>query len=88
MSTLPSPKTKKFPENSLEKQVYQIVESLSDYIPITNDRNRLGFNLYKYMKGEGDSPEILVKTSKIKVKGISLEELAGRIKNELEKIKS
>ena len=87
MSTLPPPKTKKFPEDSLEKQVYQIVESLNDYIPVTNDRNRLGFNLYKYMKGEGDSPEILVKTSKIKVKGISLEELAGKIKSELEKIK-
>ena len=87
MSTLPPPKTEKFPEGSLEKQVYQIVESLSDYIPVTNDRNRLGFNLYKYMKGEGDSPEILVKTSKIKVKGISLEELAGKIKSELEKIK-
>jgi len=87
MTTLPPPKTKKFPEESLEKQVYQIVENLSDYVPVTNDRNRLGFNLYKYMKGEGDKPEIIVKTSKIKVKGISLEELAGKIKSELEKIK-
>ena len=87
MSTLPPPKTKKFPEDSLEKRVYQIVEGLSEYVPIMNDRNRLGFNLYKYMQGEGDSPDILVKTSKIKVKGISLEELAEKIKNELEKIK-
>jgi hypothetical protein len=87
MTTLPPPKTKKFPEDSLEKQVYQVVENLSDYVPVVNDRNRLGFNLYKYMKGEGDKPEIIVKTSKIKVKGINLEELAGKIKSELEKIK-
>jgi hypothetical protein len=87
MTTLPPPKTKKFPEDSLEKQVYQVVENLSDFVPVVNDRNRLGFNLYKYMKGEGDKPEIIVKTSKIKVKGISLEELAGKIKSELERIK-
>ena len=87
MTTLPPPKIKKSSEDSLEKQVYQVVENLSDYIPIANDRNRLGFNLYKYMKGEGDKPEILVKTSKIKIKGINTEELAGRIKSELEKIK-
>jgi hypothetical protein len=87
MTTLPPPKTEKFPEDSLEKQVYKIVEGLSDYIPITNDRNRLGFNLYKYMKGEGDKPEIILKNSKIKIKGINLDGLEGKIKIELEKIK-
>ncbi len=86
MTTLPSPSTKNFPDDSLEKKVYNIVESLSEYLPILNDRNRLGFSLYKYLKGEGDSPEILVKSTKIKVTGITEEELANKIKNEISKI--
>ncbi len=88
MTTLPPPSTKNFPEDSLEKKVYNIVESLSEYLPILNDRNRLGFSLYKYLKGEGDNPEILVKSTKIKVTGITEEELANKIKNEISKIKT
>ena len=87
MSTLPSPGTNKFPADSIEKKVYKIVEGLSEYIPITNDRNRLGFNLYKFVKGEGDEPEILVKTSKIKIVGIEPEKLAEKINSEIKKIK-
>jgi hypothetical protein len=87
MSTLPPPGVKKFPEDSLEKQVYKVVEDLKDHIPVKNDRYRLAFNLFKYIKGEGDSPEILVKTSKIKVTGISLEELASRLKTKLAALK-
>ncbi len=86
MTTLPPPSTRNFPEDSLEKKVYNIVESLSEYLPILNDRNRLGFSLYKYLKGEGDSPEILVKSTKIKVSGITQDELADKIKYELNKI--
>ncbi len=86
MTTLPPPSTKNFPEDSIEKKVYNIVESLSEYLPILNDRNRLGFSLYKFIKGEGDSPEILVNSSKIKVEGITKEELAAKIKSELNKI--
>jgi hypothetical protein len=55
-------------------------------IPIVNDRNRLGFNLYKYMKGEGDKPEILVKSTKIKIIGITKEELARKLSEALTKI--
>ncbi len=87
MSTLPPPSVQQFPDESLEKKVYNIVESLRDYIPILNDRNRLGFSLYKYMKGEGDRPEILVKTSKIKIEGITPEELSEKINSGIEKIK-
>ncbi len=86
MTTLNPPSTNKFPEDSLESKVYGVVEKFNEYIPIVNDRNRLGFNLYKFMKGEGDSPEILVKTSKLKIEGISPEELAKKIKEELDKI--
>lgn len=87
MATLPPPGVIKFPDDSLERQVYDLVESLKDHLPIMNDRNRLGFNLYKYMTGEGDHPDVLVKSSKLKVEGISLEELASKIAAGLESIK-
>jgi len=87
MSTLPPPSVKKSSEDSLESKVYTIVEGLKDYIPVMNDRNRLGFGLYKYMKGEGDKPEILVKTSKLNVKNISLDELAEKINSALSSLK-
>lgn len=86
MTTLPPPSTKKFPEDSLEKKVYNIVEKYSENIPIPNDRNRLGFNLYRFMTGEGDPPEICVKAAKIKVEGISEEELAAKISEDLKQI--
>jgi len=87
MSTLPPPATKKFPEDSLEAKVYKIVEDLKEYLPVLNDRNRLGFSLYLYVKGEGDEPEFLLKNLKLNVQGISLKELTDRINNELQKIK-
>ncbi len=86
MTTLPPPAVKLFPENSLEKKVYTIVQKFSDNIPIINDRNRLGYCLYKYMKGEGDAPEILVNSTKIKITGITKEELAKKLNDELANI--
>jgi hypothetical protein len=87
MTTLPSPGTKKFPETSLEKKVYGIVESLNEYIPFTNDRNRLGFGLFKFMNKEGDPPKVLLNSAKIRIKGISVEELAKKIDSALEQLK-
>jgi hypothetical protein len=87
MGTLPPPKTKNFPDDSLEKQVYSIIEKFHEYIPIMNDRNRLGFSLYKYLKGEGDDPNTLIKSTKIKIEGIAKEELAKKISSEIEKLK-
>ena len=86
MTTLLPPATKVFPENSIEKKCYNIVEMFKENIPIMNDRNRLGYNLYKFMTGEGDSPEILVKSTKIKIEGMTKEELAKRLTEELKKI--
>lgn len=86
MTTLPPPATKVFPESTIEKKCYNIVELFKENIPIMNDRNRLGFNLYKYITGEGDAPEILVKSTKIKIEGITKEELARRLAEELAKI--
>lgn len=87
MSTLPPPATKKFPEDSIEAQVYGIVNNYKEYLPVDNDRNRLGFGLYKFVMGEGDHPKILIKTSQIRVEGISEEVLADKIAAELIKVK-
>jgi hypothetical protein len=87
MGTLAPPKTKEFSEKSIEKVVYNLVDRFSNHLPISNDRNRFGFSLYKYMTGEGDPPEILVKSLKMKIEGISPGQLAEKIKSELEKVK-
>ena len=87
MTTLPPPKVKKAPEDSLESKVYTMVETFKEYIPTPNDRNRLSYCLYKYLNGEGDAPKILLKTSKINYEGISREELAKKLDEELSKIK-
>jgi hypothetical protein len=86
MTTLKSPGTNMFPDGSVEKQVYNIVDELKDYLPIMNDRNRLGFCLYKYMQGEGDTPEVIVRTNRLTIEGITPEELALKISTGLQKI--
>ena len=50
MATLPASPVKEFPENSLEKKVYSMVDSLVEYVPLMNDRNRLSFALLKLFK--------------------------------------
>ncbi len=87
MTTLPPPAVKYFPEDSIEKKCYTFAESLKDYVPVPNDRNRLAFNIYRYVKGEGDIPEVIVKNTKIKIEGISALELAKKIEEEVKNIK-
>ena len=87
MTTLPPPKVKKSPEDSLESKVYAMIENYKQYIPIPADRNRLSYCLLKYLNGEGDAPIITLKTSKINFEGISREELAKKLDEELSKIK-
>jgi hypothetical protein len=86
MSTLPPPNTRKFPESSQEKKAYNLVEQFAEYLPIANDRNRLGFGLYKYLEGEGDPPVVLLRSSKLNIEGITLDELAKKFSDELEKL--
>lgn len=86
MSTLPPPGVQNSSDSSLEKKVYNIVENFKEYLPIANDRNRLGFNLYKYLKGEGDHPTIIVKNAKVQITGISETELANKLNAAIEKI--
>ncbi len=86
MSTLPPPNTRKFSESSQEKKAYNLVEQFAEYLPIANDRNRLGFGLYKYLEGEGDPPEVLLRSSKLSIEGITIDELAKKISDQLEKL--
>lgn len=87
MTTLPPPKVKKAPADSLESKVYSMIENYKEYIPIDNDRNRLSFCLVKFLSGEGDEPEITLKSAKINVEGISNKDLAKKLDEELAKIK-
>lgn len=87
MSTQPPPSVKQFPEDSLEKKVYSIVDNYKQYVPIANDRNRLAYTLFKFVNGEGDNPEILVSSTKIKIEGISKQELAAKLNSDLKEIK-
>ena len=86
MTTLPPPKTKEFPQSSLEKKVHNLVELFVKELPIPNDRIRLAFGLFKYLSGEGDPPEVLVASSKLNIEGITEDELAKKIAGELKKI--
>lgn len=86
MTTLNPPGTIKFPDSTLEKKVYNIVGQFAEHIPITNDKNRLGYCLFKFMKGEGDPPKVALRSAKIKVVGISIDELANKIDSELKKV--
>jgi len=87
MTTLPPSPTKPFPDDSLEKQVYNLVDKFAENIPVKNDRYRLGYTLYKYLTGEGDPPEVLVKSTKIQIDGMTKEELAGKLTDGLKSIK-
>lgn len=83
---MPSP-VKSFPDTSIEKQVYTFVDSLKEYMPVDNDRNRLSYGLIKYLSGEGDAPEILVQSTKVHIENISASELAQKLTDGISRIK-
>jgi hypothetical protein len=86
MSTLPPPNTRKFSDSTGEKKAYNLVEKFAEHLPIANDRNRLGYGLFKYLEGEGDPPDVLLKSSKLKIEGITIDELAKKLNAELENL--
>lgn len=88
MTTKAPSAIKLFPEDSLEKKVYSMVENFKDNIPEPNERNRLAFALLGYLKGEGDEPLTTVKGNKLNLRNITKEELADKLKIELEKLKN
>ncbi len=71
----------------LEVKVYSFVDSLSEFLPIENDRNRLSYDLLKSLRGEGDSIFITLKKNKLKITNISLEDLTEKIESGLAQLK-
>ena len=86
MTTLPPPSIKEYPEDSIEKKVYTIIDSLEEYLPLMNDRNRLSFALLNFIHGKGDPPEITVRNNKLTIKNITQNELANLIGEKLKGI--
>jgi len=83
MATLQPPFTQEFPLDSIEKQVYSIVEKFKEFIPIDNDRNRLSFYLFKYLNNEGEPPIKSIPYAKVTLNGITKEALAEKLDAEL-----
>lgn len=86
MGTLPPPENIEFSADKLEKRIYTAVEKYAEHLPVINDRYRLGYALYKFAIGEGDSPLITVKNAKVTLKRISTEEFASKLENDLKSI--
>lgn len=87
MSTKPAFTTQLHPEDSVETKTYNLVDSLKEFMPIENDRNRLGYGLFKYLNGEGDAPEVLLQSAKIRFEGIEYSDLAKKLTDGLKSIK-
>jgi hypothetical protein len=87
MSTLPPSNVKQFPEDSLEKLVYTMVDSLEENIPLMNDRNRLAFALLNFLRGQGDPPNITVRNNKLTLNNITKEKLSVLLDSKLAEIK-
>ncbi|MBM4175385.1 MAG: hypothetical protein FJ213_04330 [Ignavibacteria bacterium] len=86
MSTLPPAHIQKFGIDTLEKKVYTIAEELKEYMPLESDRNRLGFNLFKKFKGEGDDVTTIFRTNKFQIQSISRKDLIKLIEEKLSNI--
>lgn len=86
MATLPPPAVKNYPEESIEKKVYGIIDSLDKYLPLMNDRNRLSFALLNYLKGQGDPPAITVRNNKLTIENISQSDLVKLIEDKLKDV--
>ncbi|RPI15636.1 MAG: hypothetical protein EHM58_13700 [Ignavibacteriae bacterium] len=68
------------------KIIYDMVEKeFTDVLPVTNDRYRLGFNLHKFFKGEANSVEEAVRTTKPETK-IDLNELVKKVEEKYNKL--
>lgn len=81
MATLTPPEVQPANPASKEKQIYTLIESMSEYLPVANDRNRLAYCLITAT----DSALITLKTNKLTIQGISEEELARKIEAGLPK---
>lgn len=82
MTTKPPPQVEPFPAESLEKVAYSSVESIPTEEP--NDRNRLGYHIWRWLSaGQGTLEEAVAESgSRLKA---SPGEAAASIREELKK---
>jgi hypothetical protein len=88
MTTLASSKVEPADDSTIEKQIYSIVDRYKEFLPVDNDRYRLAYTLVKFINGEGDAPEIAVKTNKLTFNGITAKELAEKLTEDLQSVKN
>mgnify|MGYP001292013270 CR=1 FL=1 len=88
MSTLASSPVQEFPDTSTEKKAYNIAESFASYIPVPNDRYRLGFQLYRHLSGDGETIPVAIKTARLTLKGITEEQLISQVTRAVDAIRS
>jgi hypothetical protein len=86
MTTLPPAHVQKFLEETLESKVYAVAEEMKEFMPLDNDRNRLGFNLFKKFKGEGDDVATIFRTNKFHIQGINKKDLIKLIEEKISNI--
>jgi hypothetical protein len=65
MTTKPPSRMQPFPENSVEKIVYQSVEAIATIEP--NDQNRLGYSILRWLDGKNGNLEDVIFQSKIRL---------------------
>jgi hypothetical protein len=65
MTTKPPAKLHPYPENSVEKIVYQSLEAVATIEP--NDKNRLGYSLLRWLETKNGSLEDIISQSKIRL---------------------
>lgn len=82
MTTKPPPSVKEFPAESLEKIAYQSVGSIPTQEP--NDRNRLGYHVWRWLLNREGSLEEVIKVSGSRMH-ISREEALRVISENLKK---
>lgn len=81
MSTKPPSPVAEFPAESLEKLAYSVVEDIPVLEP--NDRSRLGYHIWAWLKERSGTLEQAIKTSGSRT-DLSLAEVYARIVKRLE----
>lgn len=80
MATKPPSPVAEFPTEALEKIAYTLVENIPTQEP--NDRNRLGYNIWIWLREGKGSLEQAVKISGVRSE-MEYQEIAARIKQNL-----
>ncbi|MCI0706559.1 MAG: hypothetical protein L0Y80_03620 [Ignavibacteriae bacterium] len=81
MATKPPPSIAEFPPDSLEKLAYEVVSDILTQEP--NDRNRLGYHVWAWLKERRGTLKSAVKTSGSRTY-LSLDEVYDLVKTRLE----